>query len=83
MKTTDYNQQFENIYNGQNISVNEAARIMKKSPMFVRIGLQRGILPFGVAFKTDESNEQYDYYISPLLFAEYTGYSHNKEEQYL
>lgn len=83
MKHNKHNQQFENIYSGQNISVNEAARIMKKSPMFVRIGLQRGILPFGVAFKTDESNEQYDYYISPLLFAEYTGYSRKEEEQCL
>ncbi len=56
------------------IPVNEAARIMGKSPQFIRIGLQRGLLPFGIAFKTDERNEQYDYYISPKKFSEYTGY---------
>ena len=61
-------------YGGRNVPVNDAARIMGKSPQFVRIGLQRGILPFGVAFKVDENNEQYDYYISPKQFADYTGY---------
>lgn len=60
-------------YGGRNLPVTLAAQIMGKSPQFIRIGLQRGILPFGVAMKTSESNEQYDYYISPKLFAEYTG----------
>ena len=61
-------------YGGRNVPVNDAARIMGKSPQFIRIGLQRGILPFGVALKTNDSNQQYDYYISPKQFAEYTGY---------
>lgn len=61
-------------YGGRNVPVNDAARIMGKSPQFIRVGLQRGILPFGVAFKVDENNEQYDYYISPKQFADYTGY---------
>ena len=61
-------------YGGRNVPVNDAARIMGKSPQFIRIGLQRGILPFGVALKTEDSNQQYDYYISPKQFAEYTGY---------
>ena len=60
-------------YGGRNVPVNDVARIMGKSPQFIRVGLQRGILPFGVAMKTNEGNEQYDYYISPKLFAEYTG----------
>ncbi len=60
---------------GRNVPVTVAARIMGKSPMFIRIGLQRGILPFGVAFKTDETHEQFDYYISPQRFAEFTGCS--------
>lgn len=59
---------------GRHVPVNDAARIMGKSPQFIRIGLQRGILPFGVALKTEDSNQQYDYYISPKQFAEYTGY---------
>ena len=64
------------------IPVNEAARIMGKSPQFIRIGLQRGLLPFGVAFKTDERNEQYDYYISPKKFSEFTGYDFKNETFY-
>ena len=75
----NYDQPKSPLLNGRNISVNEAARIMGKSPMFIRIGLQKGLLPFGVAFKTDESHKQYDYYISPLLLAEYTGYSDREE----
>ena len=60
-------------YGGRNIPVNVAARIMGKSPQFIRIGLQRGILPIGRALKTNECNEQYDYYISPRLLADFTG----------
>lgn len=75
----NYDQQKTTLLNGKNISVNQAARIMGKSPMFIRIGLQKGILPFGVAFKTSESHSQYDYYISPRLLAEYTGYSTNED----
>ena len=47
---------------------------MKKDPQFIRVGLRNGKLPFGTAFKKDEKQEQYDYYISPKLFYEYTGY---------
>ena len=62
-------------YDGRNVPVIVAARIMGKSPQFVRIGLQRGILPIGRALKTNDRNEQYDYYISPRLLAEFTGCS--------
>lgn len=60
-------------FSGANIPVNLAASIMGKDPMFVRIGLQRGLLPFGVAYKKHDHNQQYDYYISPKLFYEFTG----------
>ncbi len=66
---------------GPNIPITVAARIMGKSPSFIRIGLQRGILPFGVAFKTDEAHEQFDYYISPAQFAEFTGCSLSELER--
>ena len=33
-------------FNGANVPVTVAARIMGKAPMFIRIGLQRGLLPF-------------------------------------
>lgn len=62
-------------YGGHNVPVNVAAKIMNKAPQFVRIGLQRGILPIGRALKTNERNEQYDYYISPRLLADFTGCS--------
>lgn len=52
------------------ISVKEAAKIMGKSEQFVRIGLQRGLLPFGNAIKMSSI---YTYYISPKLFEEYVG----------
>ncbi len=68
-------------YGGRNVAVNEAARIMGKSPQFVRIGLQRGLLPIGIAMKTNDRNEQYDYYISPKLLAEFTGHVCETVEQ--
>ena len=54
----------------KSISVKEAAKIMGKSEQFVRIGLQRGLLPFGQAIKMSSI---YTYYISPKLFEEYVG----------
>lgn len=54
----------------KNISIEEAASIMGKSKQFVRIGLQRGSLPFGTAVKM---SSKWTYYISPQKFFEYTG----------
>ena len=53
------------------MKVTEAARIMGKDPQFVRIGLQRGLLPFGWAIKI--SPKRYSYFISEKLFAEFVG----------
>jgi hypothetical protein len=54
----------------QKISVKEAAEIMNKCQQFVRVGLQRDLLPFGTAVKM---SSKYTYYISPKLFWEYVG----------
>lgn len=54
----------------QNISIKEAAEIMGKSQQFLRVGLQRGILPFGTAIKM---SSKWTYYISPKQFYEYVG----------
>ena len=70
----------DDLYSGGRITVTAAAKVMHKDPMFVRIGLQRGILPFGVAIKKDEHGKQYDYYISPKLFTEYTGWDGTMSE---
>lgn len=51
------------------ISVVNAAKLMGVSDQFVRIGLQKGVLPFGYAVKRG----RWTYYISPVLFSQYTG----------
>ena len=55
-----------------NLTIRQAARLMCKAEQFVRIGMQRGLLPIGVAYKrTPKSN--YSYHISTKKFMEYTG----------
>lgn len=66
-------------FTGENIPVTTAAKIMRKDQQFVRQGLIKGILPIGAAYKKEGSN-QYDYYISPRLFYEYTGYLYQGED---
>lgn len=53
-----------------NISVRQAAKLIGKGEQFIRVGLQRGILPFGYAVKV---GSQYSYYINPKRFEETTG----------
>lgn len=52
------------------LGVNEVAKKLGKSPQFVRIGLQRGILPFGSAVKM---STKYTYVIYPEKLKEYVG----------
>ena len=68
------------IFTGENIPVTTAAKIMKKDQQFVRQGLSNGFLPFGTAFKKNGS-DQYDYYISPKLFYEYTGCFYQSQQK--
>lgn len=56
-----------------NVKIEEAARIMHKSPQFVRVGIQQGILPFGRAIKVSEN--RWNYHISRKEFEEYIGVS--------
>ena len=53
------------------MTVQEASRLMGKSQSFIRIGLQRNILPFGFAVKTGK--DRYSYFISKEKFTESTG----------
>lgn len=55
----------------KNLLVKQAAQLMGVSEQFIRIGLQRGILPFGYAVNI--SGNQYTYYISPTKFTQHTG----------
>lgn len=60
------------------ITVEMAARILQKSNQFVRVGLQRKLLPFGFAVRIKEDNRsRHDYFINPKDFAEYVGISLN------
>ena len=60
-------------FSGYNISVAQAAKIMGKDQQYIRQGIIQGILPIGTAFKK-QGSKQYDYYISPKLFYEFTGF---------
>lgn len=52
------------------VKVSEAAALMGVSEQFVRVGLQRGLLPIGTAVKL---SSKLTYYISGKLLAEYIG----------
>lgn len=54
----------------QNVKVADAAKMIGKSQQFVRIGLQREILPFGYAV---QMSSIWTYHISPKLLKEYIG----------
>ena len=54
------------------ITVAQAAAMMNVSQQFVRLGLQRGVLPIGEAIQLPGSSK-WTYYISPPLLAQYIG----------
>lgn len=65
------------------MTINEAAKILKKDPNWVRFGIVAGWLPIGVATRKGEKicdikkiSSKYgriNYYISPKLFKEFIG----------
>lgn len=65
------------IFDGRNIPVADAAKIMGKDPQFIRLAMINKLLPIGLAYKK-EGSTQYDFYISPKLFYEYTGFVYGK-----
>ena len=54
-----------------NMTVDEASELMGVSKQFIRVGLQKGILPFGYAVKI--SAGRFTYFISRQKFFEHTG----------
>ena len=54
------------------VTVKRAAEILGKSQQFVRIGLQRNILPFGIAMQMP-GKTTYTYHISPNKLCDYAG----------
>lgn len=59
----------------KSIPIRVAAALMGKGQQFVREGLKRKTLPIGTAMRLnpDDEKSRINYYISPKLFAEYTG----------
>lgn len=57
------------------MKVEEVAKRMGVSPQFVRIGLQRNALPFGVAVKL---SSKWTYYINESHFERWMGYEGKK-----
>ena len=64
------NLKIKNVEKMGSLKIKDVAKAMGKSEMFVRIGLQRGLLPFGIAVNT---SSKYTYYISPNKFYKYIG----------
>ncbi len=62
------------------VTVAEAAKRMGKSEQFVRVCIQRGLLPIGIATKTSKSGKNFNYYISPKLLDEYIGKEDDNEQ---
>lgn len=53
-----------------NVKVSDAARNLGKSEQFVRVGLQRNLLPIGTEV---QMSSKWTYHISPKLLKEYVG----------
>jgi len=60
------------------ITIKQASEIMGKCQQFIRVGLQRGLLPFGTAVKL---HSRWNYYISPKLFYEYVGEKFDEQNE--
>ena len=60
-------------FTGRNVSIAEIADAMHKDRQFVRVGIQKGFLKFGVAFKPENSTE-YSYYCPDKRVWEEIGY---------
>lgn len=55
------------------MKVDEVAKLLDTTPATIRVGLQQGVFPFGVAFKTADNKKHYTYIIYPEKVREYAG----------
>ena len=60
-------------FTGRNVPITEIAKAIGKDAQYVRVGIQKGILKFGVAIKMENSKE-YSYYCPDRKVWEETGY---------
>ena len=61
------------------ILTTEAAAILNTSPQFVRVAMQQGKLPIGIAIKMSNKSTKWTYNISGKLLTEYSGKDVEKE----
>lgn len=61
-----------------NVSVEQVAKLLGKSPLFVRMALQQGRAPFGFAVETKPG--RWSYHISPKKLDEYIGKGEEENE---
>ncbi|SCP97899.1 hypothetical protein [Anaerobium acetethylicum] len=64
-------------FTGRNVPIAEIAKAIGKDAQYVRVGLQQGVLKFGVAMKMENSND-YNYYCPDRKVWEETGYFRSK-----
>lgn len=55
------------------VPIEVAAKVFSKNPCWVRAGIENGWLPIGTATRL-EGSKRANFYISPKLLWEYTGY---------
>lgn len=53
------------------MKVRDVAKLLGTTEQTVRVGLRMGVFPFGVAYKTCETNKNYVYVIFPEKVKEY------------
>jgi hypothetical protein len=70
--STTYNVELPH-FTGRNVPISEIAKATGKDSQYIRVGLQRGILKFGFAFKKENSSE-YNYYCPDKKVWEEIGY---------
>lgn len=62
-------------FNGTKVPIGVAAAALNVTEVFIRVGMQKGVLPIGLCFKMPESSKTV-YYISPKLLYEYSGFAY-------
>lgn len=55
------------------MKIAEVAEMLDTTPLTIRIGLQKGVFDFGVAFKRREDSKHYTYVIYPEKVKEICG----------
>ena len=55
--------------------------MLDTTPLTIRIGLQKGVFDFGVAFKRRADSKNYTYIIYPEKLREYCGVKEDEKEK--